>query len=150
MNNILILLSACLLTLSCNSSDTQGNNSAAETSTLQTSSTDSASFTTINWLDPVQQDLGTIKEGQTPEITWRFTNTGTKPLVIENASATCGCTIAEKPQQPIMPGEEGTIKAKFTSEGRLGPNNKQVVVSANTKGDRMHTLGFTVVVEGKK
>ncbi len=111
---------------------------------------DSTKFTTIEWLDATKQELGTITEGQTPEITWRFKNTGDQPLVIENASASCGCTIAEKPEQPVMPGEESVIKAKFNSEGKPGPNNKQVFVTANTKGTKQHELHFIVTVNPKK
>jgi len=108
---------------------------------------DSANYTTIEWIDSVHQDLGKIKEGEMPEISWKFKNTGTKPLVIVNASGTCGCTVAEKPEQPIAPGETGVIKAKFSSEGRVGPNNKQVAVIANAKDANPQYLGFTVTVE---
>lgn len=148
MKKVLVIIAAGLLVLSCNQNDAQTAAPGNNTPSGQASANDSASFTSIEWIDSVQQDLGTIKEGQTPEISWRFKNTGSKPLVIENASATCGCTIAEKPAQPVMPGEEGSIKAKFTSEGRPGPNTKQVMVSANTK-ERQHALGFTVIVEKK-
>ena len=91
--------------------------------------------------------MGKIKEGQTPEISWKFKNVGDKPLVIVNAAGTCGCTVAEKPEQPIPPGEEGIIKAKFSSQGRVGNNDKQVVVTTNTKGNTEHYLSFKVQVE---
>lgn len=150
MKNFFIVLSAALLVASCNQNDAKGSNvQGSNNSSLQASTVDTTQFTSIQWIDSVKQDLGTIKEGQTPEISWRFKNTGSKPLVIQNASATCGCTIAEKPEQPIMPGKEGAIKAKFNSEGRLGPNAKQVIVSTNTKDATEHYLGFTVVVEKK-
>lgn len=144
MKNFLVILAAAFVISSCGQNDAKGSSVPA----TNTGATESSS-TTIQWIDSAQQDLGTIKEGQTPEISWRFKNTGDKPLIIENASGTCGCTIAEKPTEPIMPGEEGTIKAKFNSEGRPGPNTKQVVVIANTKGPKDHFLGFTVTVEKK-
>ena len=147
MKKLGIIIAAVLIVASCNQNDAKVS-SATESSTT-TEATDATKLTSIQWIDSVKQDLGTIKEGQTPEISWRFKNTGDQPLVIENASGTCGCTIAEKPNEPVMPGEEGTIKAKFNSEGRIGPNNKQVVVLANTKDSKEHFLGFTVVVEKK-
>ena len=55
--------------------------------------------------------------------------------------------LLKKPEQPIAPGETGVIKAKFSSEGRVGPNNKQVAVMANAKGSNPQYLGFTVTVE---
>jgi hypothetical protein len=146
MKNVLAIIAAGLVFLSCNQNDAQSTAVQSSNTAAQAPSNDAASFTSIQWIDSIQQDLGTIKEGQTPEISWRFKNTGDKPLVIENASASCGCTVAEKPQEPILPGEEGAIKAKFTSTGRTGPNNKQVIVYANT-AERQHSLGFTVIVE---
>ncbi len=146
MKNLLFILAIAITAASCGQNDAKSSEVSSATTA---DANDSTKFTSIQWVDSVQKDLGTIKEGQTPEISWRFKNTGDKPLVIENASGTCGCTIAEKPTEPIMPGEEGTIKAKFNSEGRLGPNTKQVVVQANTKNNKEHFLGFTVVVEKK-
>lgn len=107
---------------------------------------DTTNYTSIVWLDSIKQELGKIKEGQTPEISWKFKNTGDKPLVVINAQGTCGCTIAEKPEQPVAPGEEGIIKAKFSSEGRLGINEKQVIVTTNTQGNSTHYLNFKVEV----
>ena len=133
----------------CNDTDSKTSSSTTSISPAQRDSafSDSANYTSIQWLDSTHQELGKIKEGQTPELTWRFKNIGDKPLIVLNAQGTCGCTVAEKPEQPIAPGEEGVIKAKFSSEGRVGPNNKQVIVQANTKGTTMHYLNFQVEVE---
>src|SRR5204863_2552473 len=76
---------------------------------------DTTNFTTIHWIDSTHHDMGTIKQGQELEIPFRFKNTGDKPLVIEAAVPGCGCTGAEKPEEPVMPGKEGVIKAKFSS-----------------------------------
>ncbi len=104
---------------------------------------DSANYTTIEWLDSTFRDLGKVTEGQIVEISWRFKNTGNKPLIIVNTSASCGCTIAEKPEQPIAPGEESVIKAKFDSNGRPeGEQRKEVYVTANTKESPGHNLSF--------
>lgn len=94
---------------------------------------DKANFTSIQWLDSTYKDLGKVKEGQVVEVAYRFKNSGTKSLVIVNVSASCGCTIPEKPEKPIAPGEEGVIKAKFDSKGRpKGEARKEVFVKANT------------------
>src|SRR5689334_22948813 len=70
---------------------------------------DTATFTTIQWIDTTYQDLGTVKEGPEVEIDYKFRNTGDKNLIIEDVQASCGCTIVEKPKQPYLPGETGTI-----------------------------------------
>ena len=111
---------------------------------------DSANFTTIQWLDSIHRDLGKVTEGDLVEVTYRFKNTGTKPLIIISVSASCGCTIPETPQEPFAPGAEGLIKAKFNSKGRIGPNHKEVYVTANTKPDNSQQLEFTIEVEKKK
>ena len=154
MKNILASIAVILILMGCNQSDSKNTTETASTSgTTATEATnpanaisDSANYTTIEWLDSTKQELGKIKEGQTPEISWKFKNTGDKPLIVINAQGTCGCTIAEKPEQPVAPGEEGVIKAKFSSEGRLGLNEKQVIVTTNTQGTSTHYLNFKVVV----
>jgi hypothetical protein len=107
---------------------------------------DSANFTSIQWLDSTFQDLGKVKEGQVVEVSYRFKNAGTKNLVIANVSASCGCTVPEKPEKPIAPGEEGVIKAKFDSRGRpKGENRKDVFVTANTV-EHSSQLSFKVEI----
>lgn len=86
--------------------------------------------TTVQALDTLY-DFGTIKEGEKAEFSFRFKNTGTKPLIIENASASCGCTVPEWSTEPIKPGEIGFIKVVFNSKGKVGPNTKNVTVISN-------------------
>jgi hypothetical protein len=94
---------------------------------------DSASFTTLQWLDSVQQNLGSITKGAVVEISWKFKNTGDKPLIIEDVRPACGCTVADKPTEPIAPGAEGIIKAKYDSENGTGTIHKDITVLANNK-----------------
>ena len=88
--------------------------------------------TSIILIDTVH-DFGQIDEGAVIEFSYRFRNSGDKPLVVNNVSASCGCTVPEKPQHPIKPGEIGYIKVKFNSEGRPGEVHKTVTVSSNAK-----------------
>ena len=87
--------------------------------------------TTVEIIDSVH-NFGEIAEGEIVEFNFRFKNTGTVPLVVTNVSASCGCTIPEKPEQPIRPGETGFIKAKFDSDKRPGETMKTVTVTSNT------------------
>lgn len=102
---------------------------------------DSANFTTVKWLDSLQ-DFGTVKEGEKVNLTFRFRNTGEKPLVVESAVAGCGCTVPEYTQEPVMPGKEGFIKAVFNSSNQPPMVHKSVNVIMNTKGTQMHTVSF--------
>ncbi|MFD2513897.1 DUF1573 domain-containing protein [Pontibacter locisalis] len=77
-------------------------------------------------------DFGTVKQGEVVEHTFEFTNTGKSPLIIESASASCGCTVPESPKEPIAPGETGKIKVQFDSKGKVGQQSPVVTVRANT------------------
>jgi hypothetical protein len=99
------------------------------------------------WIDSTL-DFGRVREGETVEASFRFRNTGDNPLVISNVSPSCGCTVAERPVEPIAPGAEGTVRASFDSRGRPGPNHKTLNVYSNTP-EAMHRLVFTVEVLAK-
>ena len=88
-----------------------------------------------------------VKAGPEVEVSFRFKNTGDKPLIISDVHSSCGCTIPEKPEQPYQPGDEGTIKAKFTTEGHIGSNQKIVYVTANVEGKQPQELTFHIQVE---
>ena len=77
-------------------------------------------------------NYGTINEGEKVERSFKFINTGKKALVISNATASCGCTVPEKPEQPVKPGDTGIIKVVFNSQGKQGHQEKIITVTANT------------------
>jgi hypothetical protein len=93
-------------------------------------------------------DFGTVKEGQIIEHTFNFTNTGEAPLVIQNAQASCGCTVPDWTKTPIPPGGKGFVKAKFDSNGRPNLQKKTVTVVANT-WPQQTVLRFQVMVTPK-
>ncbi|MFZ1527866.1 MAG: DUF1573 domain-containing protein [Ferruginibacter sp.] len=86
--------------------------------------------TTVQLID-TSYDFGKAKEGEIVEYNYRFKNTGSKPLIVVKATASCGCTVPEKPDQPILPGETGFIKVKFDSKGRVGQAHKSITVVSN-------------------
>jgi hypothetical protein len=158
MKHTLIIFTAFVALAACKSSDKKiggnGENGGDSAITLtpeqlEKAKTDSANFTTIEWIDSTTRNLGKLVKDQSVEVTFRFKNSGDKTLIIENVSASCGCTIPEKPEQPIAPGQEGVIKAKFNGSGS-GPITKTVTVIANTNPSKQHTLTFAGEVEEKK
>lgn len=86
--------------------------------------------TTVQVIDTTY-NFGKIKEGDIVEYSYRFKNTGKNPLVIIDARASCGCTVPEKPEKPIAPGEIGFIKVKFNSENKSGESHKTITVESN-------------------
>lgn len=145
MKKLLFVLVAAGL-FACQSADKPIENELTQAQE-DSATTDSTDFTTIQWLDSTYRDLGKVKEGQVVEVSFRFKNTGTKNLVIANVSASCGCTVPEKPEKPFAPGEEGVIKAKFDSKGRPhGETRKEVFVTANTSPENLTPLSFRVEI----
>jgi hypothetical protein len=103
-----------------------------------------ARTTTIQF-EQLLYDFGRIKEGETPKAKFTFTNTGSLPLDIENVQPACGCTVAQWPQERIMPGEKGTVVLIFNSKGFEGERTKSAAVVANTD-PRITTLSIKATV----
>ncbi|MCU0443276.1 MAG: DUF1573 domain-containing protein [Microscillaceae bacterium] len=77
-------------------------------------------------------DFGEIKEGQIVKYIFKFKNVGKTPLVIQNATASCGCTVPEWTKEPIAPNAEGELRVEFNSAGKTGQQLKTVSINANT------------------
>ncbi len=60
------------------------------------------------------KNIGQIKKGDTYEMEFHFSNTGTEDLKIEIVSG-CECTTLDWPRKAIKPGESGIISAIFDS-----------------------------------
>ena len=75
-------------------------------------------------------DYGTFEKGGDPVRTFEFTNVGNEPLVITQAHGSCGCLVPEWSKEPILPGQNGTIKAKYDTQ-RVGPFTKQITLTSN-------------------
>src|SRR5574338_121613 len=73
----------------------------------------------IKWIKTTH-DFGTVPMGPKAEVTFKFTNNSTAPVVIKSANASCGCTTPSYTTTPVMPGETGEVKASYGTEGRPG------------------------------
>ena len=63
-----------------------------------------------------------------------FTNVGKSPLIIHQASASCGCTVPEYTLEPIMPGCKGKISVTYNGKGKLpGVFRKSITIHNNGK-----------------
>lgn len=80
--------------------------------------------------EKLEHDYGTIDQGANGTTEFRFTNTGTEPLIISNAKGSCGCTVPEWPKEPIAPGASAAIKVKYDTK-RVGPISKTVTITSN-------------------
>lgn len=83
-----------------------------------------------------EHDFGTVEEGEVVEHTFVFTNTGSAPLMVSDANASCGCTVPTWTKEPIAPGEKGEMLVKFNTRGKPNQQMKAVRIVANTKSGR--------------
>jgi hypothetical protein len=145
MKYLFLIMTAGLIA-SCANNDKDSSATVNRDSLNRVALEDSNSYTELQWIDSIHQDLGKVTQGQTIDITWHVKNVGTKPLVIANVSPGCGCTVAERPEQPIAPGGEGVIRGKFDSKGQShGVHEKNITVTANT-AQKAYILTFKVDV----
>lgn len=153
-NNILFIASLCLLA-SCSTSpssqkgeivsslESGGKNDAkyneenkAAFEEAEKELQEAASAVTTMTLDKTEHDFGKIKLESENYCAFKVTNTGTKPLVISDVQASCGCTTPEKPEKPILPGKSDIIKVKFKPSSKSVdgvPVSKTVTITANTE-----------------
>ncbi|WP_238555173.1 DUF1573 domain-containing protein [Chryseobacterium sp. P1-3] len=89
-------------------------------------------------------DVGNIPQGKPKLIRFEFTNTSSKPIVIENVSPSCGCTTADYTKTPILPGKKGFVEASYNAAAK-GQFMKTVsVTTSDSKTPK--TLSFKGVV----
>ena len=83
--------------------------------------------------DKTTVNFGTITEkSPVATCTFTFTNIGEQPLVINQAIASCGCTVPEYSKEPIPAGGKREIKVTYNGEGKFpGHVKKSVTVRTN-------------------
>ena len=82
-------------------------------------------------------DFGEIIQGDNGDCEFVFKNTGKEPLIITNVRSSCGCTVPQKPEEPIMPGKKSSIKVHYDTN-RIGTISKTVTVTSNATEPEIH------------
>ena len=119
MRHIILLVGVLSFLSSCKSSKN-----------LVVDSTTGQPVPQITWLNN-NQDLGQVKRGETRDLVFNFTNTGSADLEIELVTA-CRCTTLDWPRQALPPGSSGAIHVTYDSKDqKLGPITKTVDVIGN-------------------
>jgi hypothetical protein len=93
--------------------------------------------------EKMTMDYGTIKQNSEPLRTFKFKNTSGKPVIITNATGSCGCTVPDYPKQPIGPGESSKIDVRYDTN-RIGQFTKTVTVTTNDGESMVLTITGTV------
>ncbi len=83
--------------------------------------------------DTLRHNFGKFsKNAPRVNCSFRFTNTGTAPLIIHQAFASCGCTVPTYTKEPIKPGETGAIDVTYDGTDKFpGHFQKTITVRSN-------------------
>jgi len=93
-------------------------------------------------------DFGKIKQGVPVTYNFEIKNISDKPIIVESATASCGCTVPEKPEEPIEPGKTAKIKVQYNAAA-VAPFTKDIHVklSGTTEQKTLHITGEVLTVE---
>lgn len=103
---------------------------------------------TLDFKDTLH-DFGPIQEKEIVSYEFTFTNNGKTPLIITDATGSCGCTVPEYPHDPVAPGQSGIMKVTFNSNGKSFHQEKSVRIHANTLRN-VHMLYIKADIQTKK
>lgn len=96
-----------------------------------------AATATIEWTTPTTHNFGAFSEDMGPASTvFSFVNTGTEPVSILAARASCGCTKPTYTRGEIAPGDTARITVAYNPEGRPGTFSKYVQLETTDPGAR--------------
>lgn len=99
---------------------------------------------------PKKYNFGFVHEGDTVKIKYELKNAGSLPLIISNYEVECGCTLLEKPENPIQPGESYILNVTFDTHNKYDRQEREVKLISNAP-DSPHSLIFKgVVLKPKK
>jgi hypothetical protein len=105
-----------------------------------------SAFGQLTWEKP-EQTFNSKPQDEAVVAKYRFTNTGTEPLKIENVRTSCGCTTAALAKTQYAPGESGEIEAKFIFSGRTGKQEKAITVTTSVAPQQPTILRLFVNIE---
>lgn len=96
-------------------------------------------------------NFGTFSEDNAiQKCSFTFTNTGNAPLVINQAVASCGCTVPSYTKKPIQPGETGTIEVTYNGGGKFPGHFKKTITIRTNAQTEMVRLYIEGTMEEKK
>lgn len=105
-----------------------------------------ATLTTIEF-NELYHDFGDVLPGSSNTFEFEIKNTGSQPLIVQDASASCGCTVPVWPKEPIAPGASDVIEVTFSPKpSQKNEIKKTVTVTANTK-EKVHKLEIRAFVK---
>ena len=101
--------------------------------------------------DKVTHNFGNFSDKE-PVVScvFSFTNVGEQPLVVNQAVASCGCTVPEYTKTPIQPGEKGEIKVTYNGTGKFAGHFKKSITIRTNGAVEMTRLYIEGIMEESK
>ncbi len=139
LQRVVLLAAACVLMFACGDEqvDVPSGSVAASGGEVMRfpvqadGEIDTTVVAAIQFADQVHE-FGIVDAGAIVAHRFPFRNTGSQPLIISSARSTCGCTVPEYSREPIAPGDTSSILVVFDTQGKAGPQDKPVTLTANT------------------
>ncbi len=126
---LLLLLANCSL-LSAQAQTQKQKVNVSEVKAVATSKAENYAEITF---DTLRHDFGKFSKNEPlVKCSFPFTNTGTAPLIIHQAFASCGCTVPTYTKEPIKPGEKGKIDVTYDGTDKFpGHFQKTITIRSN-------------------
>jgi len=140
MKKIFLLILAASSLSACQQSSSSGKTEAGVKATnIAVSSADAP----VMSFEQGMYNFGKIAQGDKVKHDFKFKNAGKTPLIITDATATCGCTTPDFPKAPVKPGDSGVIKVVFNSMGKSGMQDKVITITSNGNPvtSELHLIG---------
>jgi major membrane immunogen (membrane-anchored lipoprotein) len=150
MKKIIIILScvsSLLLLVACNNNNNSSEQKEPSSNEINVGNKDELPIIDF---EEMEHDFGKIVQGEKVKYDFKFTNVGKGNLIISSAAASCGCTVADFPKEPIPPGKSGKITVEFNSEGKSGYVEKTITVVTNCEPNTIILKIKTDIVEPQK
>ena len=137
MKHLIYIAAIALMVAACQSAP---SNSQQSTDTAAADSTKKGNFL----FDTTVYNFGTILEGEQISTEFKYTNTGEADIIISKIETSCGCTVPEYDKEPVKPGNRGSIRVRFDSNGKSGTQYKTIRIFSNSENDI-----FDLVITGE-
>lgn len=126
MRKTLLILSLMVASMSLQAAEPQ--KTTVNVTTTQTEKRAEIKFETLN------HDFGTFSANDpVVKCVFKFTNVGDAPLIINQAIASCGCTVPTYTKEPVKPGESGQIEVTYNGKGKF-PGHFKKTITVRTNG----------------
>ena len=142
MRKTLLILSLMAASMSLQAAEPQ--KTTVNVTTTQTEKRAEIKFETLN------HDFGTFSANDpVVKCVFKFTNVGDAPLIINQAIASCGCTVPTYTKEPVKPGESGQIEVTYNGKGKF-PGRFTKNITVRTNGKETATVRLTITGEMKE